>query len=423
MTRMKDERGMVLVVAMSVLMIVSMLGLAILKTVNVQTSQTGYETRGEAAFNLAETALHTEIYQLQMAWPGSTAPHLTCNQLTPRQSPTSQQVGCEGSALTGLAATYAGPAYTGATWSVQVLDDINNTANHYLDTLAVTVTPSWDSNNDGRLWVRAQATVRGQTRIVVEQVVRQDTVLTLPDNTVTAGGLFTENNGNKVIIQARDSNSGLTGNVELRCNPPAGQTQPTQGAGNCTGWNANHGQLSPPDAYGSGYVDSGQTDQTLSPAELYALKQTALANGTYYGPGGQPGCPPEGTPGIVYVEDATSCPAYKGNGTWNSAAAPGVLVVNKGSLTFTGNETFYGVIYMVNAPALDPPVYPCPASNMSTVFTVDGNAQVFGAVFVDGCGAVATGESKTNVNFDSNALFALEAVETAVPAQNTFQEL
>lgn len=431
MTRLKDEQGMVLVVAMSVLMIVALLGLAIVTTVNVQTSQTGYETRGEAAFNLAETALDAELYQLQLAWPASGVSPLTCNQSTPRLSPTTQQVGCEGTALTGLNPTYAGAAYTGATWSVQVLDDVNNTTDHYSDTLAGTgaATPSFDSNDNGRMWIRAQATIRGQTRVVVEQVVRQETVLGLPDDTVTAGGVFTENNGNKVIIQAQDLNPGhpgLTGNVEVRCTLPAGVTGPTRGAGNCLGWNAgkSNDQLSPASAYGSGYVDPSGTDQTLSPSELYALKQTAIANGTYYfpnDPSGKPACPPEGTPGIVYVEDSTSCGAYKGNTTWNTPDNPGILVVAKGPLTFTGNEVFNGVVYMTNPPLPNPPKYPCDPSNMSTVLTVDGNALIDGAVFVDGCGQVGTGDSKTNVMFNSKAISALEAVETATPAQNTFQ--
>jgi competence protein ComGC len=416
MTRLKDDRGFVLITAISVLLIIAMLGLALMATVNVQTSQTGYETRGEAAFNLAESALKAEVYQLQMSWPGTSAVPTPCNQSS------LQQVGCEGVALTsGLQSAYAGPAYGGAHWSVQVLDDVNGTEYHYSESLVGTA-PSWDSNVDGRVWVRARATVRGQTRVLVEQVVRQDTVLTLPDNTVTAGAIFTENNGNKVIIQARDSNSGLTGNVEVRCQLPPADTGPTQGQGNCLGWDANHGQLSPPDASGTNYVDSSKTDQTLSPAELYALKETAIVNGTYFAPNTSQGpCPPAGTPGIVYVEDSTTCSAYNSKDVWNTPTSPGVLVVAQGPLTFTGNEVFNGVIYMANQPLPNPPTYPCPASGQNTVLTVDGNAAVNGAVFVDGCGVVATGQSATNVTFDSRALFALEAVETATPAQNTFQ--
>lgn len=417
---------MVLITAISVLTIVALLSLAIVTTVNVQTSQTAYETRGEAAFNLAETALDAEVYQLQLAWPGSGVLPLTCNQSTPQQLPTTQQVGCEGAALTGLNSSYAGAAYFGATWSVQVLDDVNNTEYHYSDSLATATpaAPSYDSNGNGRMWIRAQATVRGQTRSLVEQVVRQNTVLTLPDNTVTAGGVYSENNGNKVIIQARDSTSGLTGNVEVRCQA----TQPVQGQGNCLGWDADksNDQLSPPTAYGSSYTDQTGTDQTLTDTELTALQQTAMADGTYY-PNAQGACPPDQPPDpnltVIFIADATTCPAYNGKTEWFSAANPGILVVAKGSLTFTGNEVFHGVIYMENQPLPNPPTYPCDAQNMNTVLTVDGNALIDGAVFVDGCGAVATGDSATNVMFDSSALNALEAVETATPAQNTFREM
>lgn len=416
MTRLKDEKGFVLSTAMIVLMIVLLLGLALMRTVNAQTTQTGHETAGEGAFNLAESVMQAEAYQLQVAWPSTSATALpTCNQST------AQSVGCEGTSLTNsLKATYAGPDYSTATWSVQALDDTGGQS-YYSDTIAATA-PSWDANGDGRMWVRAQATVGGQKRIVVEQLVRQARVLTVPDNTVTAGAVYTENKGNKVIIQAYDSSSGLTGNVEVRCGNSS--STPTQGQGNCLGWDASKsGQLSPQNAYGAGYVDPGGSFRTLTDAQLLALKQTAKAENLYYN-GQCPQPPPAGTSGVVYAENLAgqNC-SYTGNATWNTSTSPGALVIADGTVTFNGNQTFYGVIYMANTQGALPTSYPCPASSLTTppVVTVHGNAQVFGAIFVDRCGVVATGESKSNVNFFANALNGLVGEQTAMPAQNTFQ--
>jgi Tfp pilus assembly protein PilX len=407
MTRFRNENGFVLIVAMSVLLIMLLLGLAVMATVDTQVTQTGTEKAGEAAFNLADSVLQAEAYQLQTSWPDTAAAALpACNQSSP------QTVGCEGVALSNdLASTYSGPNYAGATWTAQVIDAPAG-SNYYTDSLAATM-PSWDQANSGHMWVRAQAVVGGQKRILIEQMVRQDTVVTVPDDTVTAGAVYTENLGNKVVIEARDKSSGLTGNVEVRCG--SSSTTPTQGQGNCLGWSSAKGQLDPSSAYGAGYVDPNGGYQTLTDAQITALVQTARADGTYYSTGT---CPPAGTGGIVVVQNA-NC-SYQGGDTWNTAAAPGALVFLQGSVTFNGNETFYGVLYMANQNGVIPP---CTGSTLtaSPIVDVHGNATVYGAVFVDRCGVVAVGESHTNISFSTNALAGLYAAQAAMPAQNTFQ--
>jgi Tfp pilus assembly protein PilX len=416
MTKVKNDQGFVLITAVSVLMIMLLLGLAVMATVDTQVTETGHEKAGEAAFNLAEGVLQAEAYQLQVAWPSTRASALpACNQSSP------QTVGCEGVALTNnLSSTYSGPNYAGATWSAQVIDDPTGTS-YYSDSLASTL-PSWDQFNTGHMWVRAQAVVGGQKRILVEQMVRQDSVLTLPDNTVTAGGVYSENLGNKVMIEARDGYSGLTGPVEVRCGSAQPPTQPSQGQGNCLGWSADKGQLSPASAYGAGYVDPNGGYQTLSDAQIQNLIQTAVANNTYYPTGT---CPPAGKAGIVVVQNA-NC-SYQGQDTWNSSAAPGALIFLNGTLHLSGTEKFYGVIYMANQSGQVPMSGPCTSAQMNTVVAVDGNASVYGAVFADHCGVVAVGESgspngaSTNINFSANGLNGLYAAQAARPAQSTFR--
>jgi hypothetical protein len=246
-------------------------------------------------------------------------------------------------------------------------------------------------------------------------MVRTDSVVTVPDNTVTAGAVFTENLGNKVAIEAHDQSSGLTGNVEVRCGTPT--TQPVQGQGNCLGWSQDKGQLDPSTAYGAGYVDPNGGYQTLTNSQITALVQTAqqATPSTYYGAGT---CPPAGTAGVVVVANA-NC-SYQGNDNWNTAANPGALIFLKGSVSFTGNETFYGVVYMANQTGTIPP---CTGATLdaSPLVTIQGNAVVDGAVFVDRCGVVAVGDSHTNITFSTNSLAGLYAAQSAMPAQNTFR--
>jgi hypothetical protein len=427
MTR-RNEQGFVLATAVIVLMVMVMLGLATFALVNGQTRNSGYQRNGEAAFDLAETALRAEAYQVQIDWPGlDSAPGFPiCSWNSP------QMVGCEGTALTSkLQAANAGVDYGHATWTAQVLDDgpAGGTANpnYFNPSLASSgTTPAYDANQDGHLWIRAQATINGQTSTLVEQMLHQDTVLTVPDNTVTAGAVFTGNNGQGTLIGALDHATGITGNVDVRCGTPT--TVPSQGQGNCLGWSATKSQLSPPGAYQAGYTDPNGNGATLTQDQINQLIQTAQENNTYYAAGTPQGpCPPLGASGIVVVANAAGC-SFSGNATWNSATAPGTLLVLTGSIKLTGTQTFYGVIYMRNQGGA---TLPCTtaALNATPTLEVTGNVTVSGALFVDGCGVVEIGESgggggnnaTGNLTFSAGGLHGLYAADAAAPAQNTFR--
>jgi Tfp pilus assembly protein PilX len=414
---LSDERGFALVTAMAVLFIILTLGLVALQTVDFQTRSSGQETSGEAAFNLAESALDAEAAQLGTQWPSASAPWTAaCDQST---APTT---GCPGTSLaSSFSSTYAGSQFTSPQWQLKVLDNTWNPNNDYYSDSLATTAPAYDANKDNKLWVRAQATIAGQTRVVVAEVVRDPHTVALPRNVVTAGGMYTSNNGHKIIINANDSvpNSGLTGTVALRCGVASPPTPVSYGS-LCAGWNADQGQLSPP-TYDTGYSDSTPGYQTLQPAELDALKATAIANGTYY-PAGQ--CPPAGQSGVVYVENA-NC-TFNANTTWNSDAAPGMLIFAKGTVYFSGTLNFYGVIYMADE---EGPSGPCTQDvlnhdysvNGGPVFTVHGTGTLYGALFVGNCGVVDAGSSAWNIQFDSNAFNGAYAYATPALAKNTFQ--
>jgi Tfp pilus assembly protein PilX len=406
--RDRHEDGFALVSAVIVLLLTSLIGLAILQTVNAQTHLTGHEVAGEAAFNLAESAVDAEALQLEQTWPGSsvTAYPATCNQAS------SPVTGCSGTTFTSsYAAAYSGPSYASPAWTLQVIDDTGG-ASYYSDSLAASAT-TWDSNADGRLWVRAQATIWGQKRIVVAQVVRQSNIVALPENLITAGGVYTSNSGNKIIIEGKDSTSGLTGLVAVRCSA----TVVTYGS-SCLGWNAAKGQLDPGSDYQASYVDPNGGYSTLTATQLASLKQTAIAAGTYYATGT---CPPAGIAGVVYVENA-DC-VYQANTVWNSNAAPGALIFGSGTVTFNGTLNFYGIVYMANGQGLTPTRGPCTPAELGSrpVFTVHGGGNMYGGVFVDKCGMVDAGDQKLDINFDSAAFSGIRAIATPELAKNTFR--
>lgn len=405
MQRLRQEEGFALATAIMIMMIVSLLGAAVLQTVNVESHQSGHEVANEASFNLAESVLDAESLQIQETWPGSSASAYpaTCNQSSSGVSH------CPGTTLTSaLSSTYAGVSYGSPQWSVMVIDDSTG-ASYYSDSLATNPT-RYDANNDNRLWLRATATVWGQKKIVVTQVTRQTEVVTVPQATITSGGVSTENNGNKIIIEATDPNSGLTGPVDLRCNMSG--SSPNNGD-SCAGWVSGKGQLAPSGAYQTGYVDPSGGYATLSQSALAQLKSTAQAQGTYYN-----GTCPSSLTGLIYVDNA-NC-SYNG-GTFNSDASPGALVFGSGTLTFNGNVTYTGVIYMANGQGTAPTSGVCSTSQQDTVLTVHGGGTVHGSIFVDKCGMVDAGERGFDINYDSNASSGLKAYATASLAKNTFR--
>src|SRR5437762_13972487 len=95
--RARQEDGFALASALLIMLIVSLLGVAVLQTVNAQTHQSGHEVADEASFNLAESALDAESLQVQDTWPGSSGSAIyptSCNQST------TQIAHCPGPAFT-----------------------------------------------------------------------------------------------------------------------------------------------------------------------------------------------------------------------------------------------------------------------------------------------------------------------------------
>lgn len=411
----RDERGFVLITAMLVLGVFMALSLTMVMVVDVQADQTGHERSGEAAFNLATSALRAEVHQLQLAWPATSSQALpACGQSTP------QEAGCEGKALAQeLQTPTPGPDYAGATWTAQAFDA---TASPYSATLATTA-PAWDANGDNSMWVRAQATANGQTRTVIERVTRRLASVALPENLVTASAVFTSNDGAKTIID--DSSSGVVGSIDVRCGDST--TLPAYGQGNCLGWDAAKGQLGPVSgAYSAGYTDPSGGSSTLTSAQIQSLVQTAAANGTLYDENGTSyegftaiqGCPPDPTSGVVVVAGTGEC-QYTDNSTWNTSTAPGALIFLTGSVFF-GGGTFNGVLYMANSANVGG-IPPACQLNADPLVTIHSNALINGAVYADGCGVVNAGDSAGNLNFMLNAVTSLQAYQTAMPVPGTFR--
>ncbi|MFL5824014.1 MAG: hypothetical protein ACJ764_11285 [Solirubrobacteraceae bacterium] len=409
-----QESGSALIAGVIVLMVIMLLGSVAIQAANVQSHQTASERAGEAAFNVAESALDSESTLLGQSWPSTTANAWpVCTQASTTGST------CPKSGIaTGYTTTYAGSVYKTPTWSVQLVDDnVSGVSdgNYYADSILTNAgLAHYDANGDNKLWIRASSTIAGQTRTVVALVTRQSFVVDLPQNVLTSGGVTTANNGNKIIIEAKDAGSGLSGTVDVRCTPDGGAPDWRDP---CAGWDPKHGQLDPASNYQLSYVDPIQSYQTLSNGEIQALRQSAQYGGTYYSTGT---CPTFGTSGVMFIENA-NC-SYTTNATWGSETNPVALVVASGTLSINASH-IYGIIYMVDGQGSKPTSGLCTSSQQNQVITIGGSGAISGGLFIDRCGTATVGDSGFDINYDTKVFNGFKTYSAPSLALSTFRVL
>jgi type II secretory pathway pseudopilin PulG len=466
--RLRDERGIALITATIILLIVIMLSLALLSFADNQQHASSREQAHEVAFSLAEAALNAQVSKLAAQWStaqewSGTAP----TNCTPSAGPT-YPTGC----VCNNTSTFAGcPSPTGtwqsnytttgstrcppgshpdswgapATsswsnvnngWTTYVRDNSGSVGSLFNSSAAQNLAP-YDLNGDGAVWVRAVASYHCQSAVVISKVAEQLVPLNFPKYAVTANAISTSNQGNKIILDT----SGASGNFGGAQNPNGNNfgkigTRCTSITSNCANYRKG-AQVYPDTCAPSPSPPNGCTlysstpSTTLSWSDLQALKAEAMAYGTYYSP--STSCPTTASQltsvpipgGVAPVFVDTGCPSmtFTSNAVINSPTAPGFLVLTNQSLTLLGTVQYYGLIYGANLcpNAGSPPYVTC--STNSVIVTVQGNATVQGAINVDGGGSISFGSSATNFIFDSRVFADLLNFGGADAAPNSFRQL
>lgn len=398
-TRLADEGGWAVVTALLLMTIMLGVGLATLASVDTQQQQAGVERVKERAFNLTEAVLDAQAFQLARRWPlpsatggAPAAPYpASCTGSISNPAPPAD-VRCPDP--TRFASAFAGPDLgAGAAFTTEVRDNGATSVDFY-DPAVVPTQPTYDANNDGRMWVKATSAARGRTRSIVALVRADVQVVQFPRKTIIAGKLSTSNNGNKIIVDT----DGLLGNVAAE---PAGVSLRCAAGTACLDVPNSKEQVSPP------VIDYDYPNpQALDDSTLALLREQAASNGTLY-----PTCPPTLTGAIVYI-DSGDC-SYGANGVGNPPPGdPGVVIMRSGTLYLGGNYTFNGIVYLLNQQGSD-----------GDCVQVHGTAAVNGAVFVDGSCGVITGSSKENVAYDQRSFGNLRIASDGAIVRNTWREL
>jgi hypothetical protein len=400
-----EERGNVLVTAILLMAIMLSVGMAVASTVDTQTTQSRKERERESTFNLAEAALSAQTFILGRRGTGTvTNPY--------------PAVGCPASANdyfcpsnANLMKSYTGDATqvdfgSDTTWRTDVLDDADSSGTpvRFWDDsyLGIANWPRYDRDNNRHVWVRSEATVRGHLRAIVAWVKIEDRIVSFPRYAVLSGFLRGDNSGGHGGRPLVNSTGSL--GVAVRCN------QPPQSS--CIDLNPTKGpQLQPPGNYQLRYPNTA----AIGGDDLSALEDMAKANGTWYDT-----CPANPNGDVVYVKNAGSCeyqnnaPAAPGASVCcNTQANPGLFVLERGTVEFSGNIEFWGVVYHAN---LDN------SSNERLVET-SGTSAIRGGVLVDGNGGVYAGSSGDNIVYNAFAFDDIKAVGTAGVVQNTWREI
>jgi hypothetical protein len=399
--RLHGERGNVMIITIFLLSAMMMLGLASKSIVDTESSQSGKERVRESTFNLTEGVLSSETYALGRIGTGSAS-----NQFPNKCTPASTSALCPSPTELGRAfdGTSQKDFAVGSDWEITVRDnqDPTTTTSQYYNpaltgsdcasgTAAANRIYCYDQNGDNQLWVRAASTVRNKTRTIVALVKTEPKSVNLPHYAILSGGFSTTNDGNKVIVDA-----GSSLGVAVRCTQ-----EPPSTSNPCLGYNEGKGQLSPAGAYTTGYPNQ----PAVGDDDLAALQDKAKANGTYY-----TSCPASTSGAVVYIALAVSANCSVGQS--NTATAPGMLIMENGTVSMGGNDEFYGIMYLMNK-----------QNATGNVVSLNGTSGIFGGVLVDGQGKVSAGSSGLNIQFEATAFDLVQTTGTAGVVQNTWREL
>ncbi|HYI80081.1 MAG TPA: hypothetical protein VEW67_04400 [Thermoleophilaceae bacterium] len=394
-SRLREERGNVLVISVTMLALMMGLGSAALSTVDTQSDVVMKERRHESTFNLAEGVLNAQTFVLARLGTGSAT----------SQFPTSCGAGsievlcpADEQIRASFDASVQGD-FAGAEWTTKVRDNPSGT---FYSAAAVESAARYDANGDQQLWVRANAKARGREREIVALVSVEFRPIDFPRFAIAGGWFKTSNNGRKVIVDA----TGSLG-VGVRCAlPPQSST--------CLDYQPGKGQLEPAGAYQLNYPNTSG----VLPDELRALEDQARASGTYH-----TSCPSNPNGQVVVIASGNcsynnSAPAAPGGSKCcNTSAKPGLLIMKCGSLSFGGNIEFHGLVYVPNVSSTGS------WCSSGAVVTTQGTSLIKGGVIVDGPGGIVSGSSGLNIEFNPNAFDNLRTTGTAGVVQNTWREV
>jgi hypothetical protein len=442
-TRMPNrEDGWVLVSAIVLMAIMLTVGLASFAFVDTGQKRSRESRERESSLSLAEAALYAQGFALTRNWPNpdqqlggdcSSGAAVTASTLF---CPDRDTLAKGSSANGGVAQLTNVDLDANSTWSTKVRDNYGALKSSYSEEVVNGVkladsqlteggvpcpqTPCrMDFNGDRQLWVSAKALVRGRPRSVVARLKLEQLRESVPQAGVVAGALDVTNNGNKLMLDGTGSS------VVVRCSPLTSTS--------CMSYEPDKGQITPAPA------SAPSQPNFMTPAQLLRFKARAKTDGTYFAAGTCPSSAAELTGAVVWVEQcstsyannigpfSTPCdvPSSLSGNCINPTNKPGLLIWHCGTLRFTGNYSFYGIVYVVNNSDGTCASFPAKSGGCPNgwVYESSGGAGTLGALVADGGGCVLMGSNSVNMKYDANVFNSVTSYGTVGLVQNTWREL
>jgi type II secretory pathway pseudopilin PulG len=415
MSRARNEEGFAVVAAVVLLTVIMALGLGLLLFTDTQQKASAREQASEAAFNVAEAALNAQVGQLSRKWPQSEAEmpkectsSSASSETNDCPSPTDLKLDPNTSSTT-CSGTEAWGGSLSNQWTTYVREDPGESP--LFNSAEEKPKPSFLTSEGGALWVRSVGVVQCHPVTVVTLVTRQRVSLVVPEDAIAGNWFKTTNNGRKGIVD-RKGKASEPAQVGMRCEPPR-----SRASGTCEEYEESKEQITPP------ITEHPVTSATtLTSSQLATLKSEAQSHSTFYSPTSPYHCPTSMTEleGAV-LTSITRAPVYvegcgalnvKANGTANSEANPGFIVIANGTFEISGTATYYGIIYAANL-----------QKSTEAVVKLQGKANVIGGIIVDGTGGIEFGSSGENLEFDSLAIHNLTISAGAASTRNSFRIL
>ncbi|HWW90420.1 MAG TPA: hypothetical protein VNY35_06540 [Solirubrobacteraceae bacterium] len=421
MRTIRKEDGFALVTALILLTVILGLGLGLLLFTDNQQKASAREQSSEQAFNVAEAALNAQVGQLARVWPTFANKNVAVKRCTeglsnptnycPPKLPLSvgygklSKVACPAGAQTDA---WGSPITNQWTTYVRATKGGSSYFNSKTEETELEYAPPAEPGNkelENKLWVRAVGIVNCRVVSLVTLVSRQLVSVPFPKN-VLGGNWFEVTNsgghGSKGIVNGLGE-AAEAGEVGMRCE---GRTK-----ANCEVFENN------PKTHKEQFENYKPGPPTPSPVlneeQLATVRSLAEANGTLRSPalGNCPTSAEELSGSPAYIEGCGNL-SLSGNGTVNSAANPGFLVLTEGTLTLRGSNTWYGVIYVRN-----------PANLETGIVKLGGSVTVYGAIEVDGKGGIELGSNSVNLVYNPEGIVNLKGSAGATPTRNTFRVL
>jgi hypothetical protein len=413
---LRREDGIAVTIAVVLMSFMLILGLSAAIFVDGQSKQTAKQRQRETSFNVAEAGLNAQVTLISHHWAGTngvTTPGVAFTQ-------------CPGGTFCPSNAELTGMVPSADTkvpvvWRTNVYDNSGGLAGHFADS-RVGSQCGCDANGDGKVWVRAEATVRNKQRVLVSLVQKQTQAESVPHAALISGSLSILNNGLHAgaIIESGD------GVVAVRCSMPpwpATETSSSPCLGQPQGRSPTQTQdkwtdlLSNQITGFSGAVQGYPPTPVFGQDQIYRFIATAKAESTYY-----TSCRTTLAGHVVVVDAPVAC-SYTGTAEWNTQADPGFLLfLNANStLSLSGSTVYNGIVYHGNMGT--PPILGSPAQSSAALIMTSGTTLIRGGVIIEGPGRMEAGESGLNIQFDDHGYDAVRSLADAAIIQNSWREI